>query len=139
VSETRRNIAGREPVLILQYNFHRPRRAVVVTTLVANVVAIAAVIGLIAGVYVYTCRLLIKEIDKDLLEDWDRRLALVSPDERDQLRSRPPVEVLEAIFAMPSPRERRIPSAIRRWSGFTSTGTAGDRVRTPGRSDRSDS
>jgi hypothetical protein len=111
----------------------------VVSTLVANVVAIAAVIGLIAGVYVYTCRLLIKEIDKDLLEDWDRRLALVSPDERDQLRSRPPVEVLEAIFAMPSPRERRIPSAIRRWSGLTSTGIASGRVRTQRRSDRSGS
>ena len=66
-----------------------------VSTLVANVVAIAAVIGLLAGVYVYTFRLLIKEIDKDLLADWDRRLALVSPDERDQLRSRPPLEVLE--------------------------------------------
>jgi hypothetical protein len=111
----------------------------VVSTLVANVVAIAAVIGLLAGAYVYTCRLLIKEIDKDLLADWDRRLALVSPDERDQLRSRPPLEVLEAIFAMPSPRERRIPSAIRRWSGFSPTGTASDRARTPRRSDRSSS
>ena len=107
-----------------------------VSTLVANVAAIAAVIGLIAGVYVYTCRLLITEIDKDLLEDWDRRLALVSPDERDHLRSHPPADVLEAIFAMPSPREQRTPSAIRRWSGFTSTGTASDRARTPGRSDR---
>ena len=97
-----------------------------VSTLVDNVVAIAAVIGLLAGVYVYTCRLLIKEIDKDLLADWDRRLALVSPDERDDLRSRPPVDVLEAIFAMPSPRERRIPSAIRRWSGFTATRTPSD-------------
>ncbi len=97
-----------------------------VSTLVDNVVAIAAVIGLLVGVYVYTCRLLIKEIDKDLLADWDRRLALVSPDERDELRSRPPVDVLEAIYAMPSPRERRIPSAIRRWSGFTATGTPSD-------------
>ena len=97
-----------------------------VSTLVDNVVAIAAVIGLLGGVYVYTCRLLIKEIDKDLLTDWDRRLALVSPDERDDLRSRPPVDVLEAIFAMPSPRERRIPSAIRRWSGFTATRTPSD-------------
>jgi hypothetical protein len=108
----------------------------VVSTL-ANVVAIASVIGLLTGVYVHTCRLLIKEIDKDLLADWDRRLALVSPDERAHLRSRPPVDVLEAIFAMPSPRERRIPSAIRRWSGFTPSGTASDRVRsTPKRSDR---
>ncbi len=106
-----------------------------VSTLVANVMAIAAVIGLLAGVYVYTCRLLIKEIDKDLLAAWDRRLALVSPDERDDLRSRPPAEVLEAIFAMPSPRERRNPSAIRRWNGFTPTGTASDRLRTPRRSD----
>jgi len=108
-------------------------------TFVANVVAIAAVIGILTGAYVYTGRLLIKEIDKHLLADWDRRLALVSPDERDHLRSRPPVEVLEAIFAMPSPRERRIPSAIRRWSGFTPTDTASDRVRTLRRSDRSSS
>jgi hypothetical protein len=111
----------------------------VVSTFVANVVAIAAVIGLLAGVYVYTCRLLVKEIDKELLAAWDRRLALVSPDERDHLRSRPPVDVLEAIFAMPSPRERRISSAIRRWSGFTPTRTASDRVRTSRRSDRSTS
>jgi hypothetical protein len=111
----------------------------VVSTLVANVVAIAAVIGLLCVVYGHTCRLMITEIDKDLLADWDRRLALGSPDERDDLRSRPPVEVLEAIFAMPSPRERRIPSVIRRWSGFTPTGPASDRVRTPRRSDRSSS
>jgi hypothetical protein len=108
----------------------------VVYTIVVNVVAIAAVIGILIGAYVYTCRLLIKEMDKDLLADWDLRLALVSPDERDHLRSRPPAEVLEAIFAMPSPRERRIPSAIRRLSGFTPNGTASDRVRTPRRSDR---
>lgn len=93
---------------------------------VANVVAIVAVIGTLIGVYVYTGRLLIQEIDKDLLAGWDRRLALESPDERDDLRSHPPVDVLEAIFAMPSPRERRIPSAIRRWSGFTATGTPSD-------------
>jgi hypothetical protein len=111
----------------------------VVSTIVVNVVAIAAVIGILTGAYVYTCRLLFKEIDKDLLADWDRRLTLVSSDERDHLRSRPPVEVLEAIFAMPSPRERRIPSAIRRWSGLTPAGTANDRVRTPRRSDRSSS
>ena len=110
-----------------------------VSTLVANVVPIAAVIGLLTGVYVYTCRLLVKEIDKDLLADWDRRLAVVSPDERDDLLSRPPVDVLEAIFAMPTPRERRMASAIRRWSGFTTTGTPSDRVRTPRRSDRSSS
>ena len=107
-----------------------------VSTLVANVVAIAAVIGLLTGVYVYTCRLLVKEIDKDLLADWDRRLALVSPDERDHLQSRPPVEVLDAIFAMPSPRKQRFPSVIRRWSGLTATRTASDGVRTRRRSDR---
>ena len=110
-----------------------------VSTIVVNVVAIAAVIGILIGAYVYTCRLLSKEIDKDVLAEWDLRLARVSPDERDHLRSRPPVDVLEAIFAMPSPRERRIPSVIRRWSGLTATGTASDRVRTPRRSDRSSS
>jgi hypothetical protein len=118
---------------------HQPGRAVVVSTFVTNVAAVAAVIGMLTGVYVYTCRLLIKEIDKDLLADWDRRLALASPDERDDMRSRPPVDVLEAIFAMSSPRERRIASAIRRWSGLTPTGTASGRIRTPRRSDRSSS
>jgi hypothetical protein len=79
-------------------------------------VAIAAVIGMLIGAYAHTCRRLFKEMDKDLLAEWDLRLALVSPDERDHLRSRPPVEVLEAIFAMPSPRERRFASVIRRWT-----------------------
>lgn len=108
-----------------------------VCTIVVNVVAIAAVIGILIGFYVYTCRLLFKEMDKDLLAKWDLRLALVSPDERDHLRSHPPVEVLDAIFAMPSPRKRRFPSVIRRWSGLTATGTASDGVRTRRRSDRS--
>jgi len=108
----------------------------VVCTIVFNVVAIAAVIGILVGAYAYTCRLLVKEMDKDLLAEWDLRLALVSPNERDHLQSRPPVEVLDAIFAMPSPRKQRFPSVIRRWSGLTATRTASDGVRTRRRSDR---
>jgi len=120
-------------------HYHQPGRAVVVSTLVTSVAAIAAVIGMLTGVYIYTCRLVSKEIDKEVLADWDRRLALASPDEHDDMRSRPPVDVLEAIFAMPSPPERRIASAIRRWSGLTPSGTASGRIRMPRRSDRSSS
>jgi len=53
-------------------------------------------------------------MDKDLLAEWDLRLACIA-DERDHLRSRPPVGVLEAIFAMPFPPERQFASVIRRW------------------------
>jgi len=73
-----------------------------------------AVIGMLIGAYAYTCRRLFKEIDKDLLAEWDLRLACIA-DERDHLRSRPPVGVLEAIFAMPFPPERQFASVIRRW------------------------
>jgi hypothetical protein len=69
---------------------------------------------MLIGAYAYTCRRLFKEIDKDLLAEWDLRLACIA-DERDHLRSRPPVGVLEAIFAMPFPPERQFASVIRRW------------------------
>jgi hypothetical protein len=44
---------------------------------------------------------------KDMLARWDAQLAELSPYDREQQSTQPPVEVLEAIVALPSPRSRR--------------------------------
>jgi hypothetical protein len=41
---------------------------------------------------------------RDLLSRWDYELAQLSEHERDEQRLQPPVEVLEAAMALPSPR-----------------------------------
>jgi hypothetical protein len=45
---------------------------------------------------------------RDLLSRWDSELAQLSEHERDQQRLQPPVEVLEAVVALPSPRTRQM-------------------------------
>ena len=47
-------------------------------------------------------------VARDLLSRWDAQLAELSEHERDQQRLRPPLEVLEAVVALPSPRLRQI-------------------------------
>ena len=44
---------------------------------------------------------------KDVLAAWDAKLAKLSADERERLRAQPPVAVLNALVALPSPRARR--------------------------------
>ena len=46
-------------------------------------------------------------VAKDVLTKWDAHLAELPQDERDQQRTEPPVEVLEAIAALPSPWSQR--------------------------------
>ena len=46
-------------------------------------------------------------VAKDVLAAWDAKLAKLSVDDREQLRAQPPVAVLEALVALPSPRARR--------------------------------
>jgi hypothetical protein len=85
--------------------------------IVVTIVAIASVIGLFVGFYascyVWMRRWLSGEVVKDVLAEWDLRLLLASPDEREDLRAQPPVEVLEATFALRS-RQRRFPLSIAR-------------------------
>jgi len=90
----------------------------VVSSFLVTSVVIAALIGVVVGFYaccmLYVHRLLLSEERKQDLDAWERRLTLASFDEREYLRAHPPIEVLEAIFALPSPRQRRFSMTIHR-------------------------
>ena len=47
---------------------------------------------------------------KDVLSRWDAELAQLSEHDREQQRMQPPVGVLEAFVALPSPRSRQLSS-----------------------------
>lgn len=83
-----------------------------------SIAGVAAVIGIFVGFYAcsyaYMRRWLSSEAVKDVLAQWDRQLSLVPPEEREDLLAQPPVEVVEAIFALPSFRQRRFPLRIAR-------------------------
>jgi hypothetical protein len=76
------------------------------------IVAIAGVIGVLVvaytSLYVWLNRTLLRDAAEQVLADWDCRLSLTTmPYEREVLCSEAPVEVLEAMFLMPSARQRR--------------------------------
>jgi hypothetical protein len=47
-------------------------------------------------------------VAKDVLTRWDAELAELAEGEREHVRTQPPVEILEAIWALPSARQRRV-------------------------------
>jgi len=60
------------------------------------------------SLYVWLNRTLLRDAAEQVLADWDCRLSLTTmPYEREVLCSEAPVEVLEAMFLMPSARQRR--------------------------------
>lgn len=77
----------------------------------AAMAAIAVVVGLSAVLYGWF-KLSLKRFDgvvaRDLLTRWDTELAELSQDAQERERAQPPVEVLEAILALPSPRQWRV-------------------------------
>ena len=81
-----------------------------ISNVVAIVVSIALVVSLFGALYAWyeaSLRRFNGVVAKDVLASWDARLAQLSPYDREELRTQPPVEVLEATFALPSPRQRR--------------------------------
>ena len=78
--------------------------------IVAVVASIAVVAGLCWALYGWF-RLSIHRFNgvlaKDVLAAWDAKLAKLSVDDREQLRTQPPIAVLEALVALPSARARR--------------------------------
>ena len=80
------------------------------TDIAAVVTSIAVVAGLCWALHGWF-RLSIHRFNgvaaKDVLAAWDAKLEQVSADDRDRLRAQPPVAVLEALVALPSPRARR--------------------------------
>ena len=75
----------------------------------AIVVSIAVVAGLTGALYGWF-KLSLRRFDvvmaKDVLFRWNAELAQLPVDERDRQRMQPPVEVLEAVVALPSRRLR---------------------------------
>lgn len=81
-----------------------------ISNVVAIVVSIALVVSLFGALYAWyeaSLRRFNCVVAKDVLASWDARLAQLPPYDREELRTQPPVEVLEATFALPSPRQRR--------------------------------
>jgi hypothetical protein len=78
---------------------------------IAAVVASISVVGALCWALHGWFRLSIHRFNsvtaKDVLAVWDAKLATLSTDDRERLRAHPPVAVLEALVALPSPRARR--------------------------------
>ena len=82
-----------------------------ITNVVAIVVSIALVLSLFGALHAWyeaSLRRFNGVVAKDVLASWDARLAQLPPYDREELRMQPPVEVLEATVALPSPRLRRL-------------------------------
>jgi hypothetical protein len=76
----------------------------------AAIAALAVVAGLSGALYGWfqlSLRRYQGVVARDVLTRWDAELAELPADERDQERWQPPVEVLEAILALPAERLRR--------------------------------
>ena len=82
-----------------------------ISNVVAIVLSISVVISLFGALYVWfeaSLRRFNGVVAKDVPASWDARLAQLPPHDREELRMQPPVEVLEATVALPSPRQRRL-------------------------------
>jgi len=73
----------------------------------ASIAVVAGLSGLLYGWFKLTLHRFDVVVAKDVLTKWDAHLALLPRDERDLQRTQPPVEVLEAIAALPSPWSQR--------------------------------
>lgn len=73
----------------------------------ASIAVVACLAGALYGWFKVSLRRFDGVVANDLLTRWDAELAELSEYERDQERAQPPVEVLEAILALPSARPRR--------------------------------
>ena len=81
-----------------------------IVNILAIVAALAVVISLCMALYLWF-RVSLTRFDgalaREVLSRWDAQLAELSDAEREHQRAHPPVEVLEAIVALPSPWSRR--------------------------------
>jgi hypothetical protein len=78
-----------------------------IANIATGVAAVVLVNGLFAGLYIWfylSERRLAGEAASHVLATWDARLAPLSPRERAELGAQPPLEVLEALFALPAGR-----------------------------------
>jgi hypothetical protein len=82
--------------------------------MLTDIAAVAASIALVAGLswalhgwFTVSIRRFDGVAAKDVLAAWDAKLAKLSEDDRERLRTQPPAAVLNALVALPSPRARR--------------------------------
>lgn len=79
------------------------------TNVLAIAAAIAVVISLCGALFVWF-HVSLSRFDRvtasDVLDRWEAELAGLSEAERTRARTQPPAEILEALFALPSPRQR---------------------------------
>jgi len=76
----------------------------------AALASLAVIAGLSAALYAWfqlSLRRFYAVAARDVLTDWDARLAELSEYESERQRTHPPVEVLEAILDLPSRRRPR--------------------------------
>jgi hypothetical protein len=76
----------------------------------AALASLAVIAGLSAALYAWfqlSLRRFYAVAARDVLTDWDARLAELSEYDREHQRTHPPVEVLEAILDLPSRRRPR--------------------------------
>jgi hypothetical protein len=76
----------------------------------AALASLAVIAGLSAALYAWfqlSLRRVYAVAARDVLTDWDARLAELSEYDREHQRTHPPVEVLEAILDLPSRRPPR--------------------------------
>ena len=80
------------------------------TDIAAVVTSIAVVAGLgwaLHGWFTLSIDRFNRVAAKDVLAAWDAKLAKLSAQDRELLRTQPPAAVLEALVALPSARARR--------------------------------
>jgi hypothetical protein len=78
-----------------------------ITAVVASIAVLAGLCWALHGWFTMSLNRFNTVVAKDVLAGWDAQLAALSADEREDRRAQPPAEVLEAIFALPSPRSKR--------------------------------
>lgn len=72
-----------------------------------SIAVVAGLSGLLYGWFKLSLHRFDVVVAKDVLTNWDAHLSELPQDERDLQRTQPPVEVLEAIAALPSPWSQR--------------------------------
>jgi hypothetical protein len=73
----------------------------------ASIAVVAGLSGLLYGWFKLSLHRFDVVVAKDVLTKWDAHLAELPEDERNLQRTEPPVDVLEAIAALPSPWSQR--------------------------------
>jgi|tagenome__1003787_1003787.scaffolds.fasta_scaffold19764573_1 hypothetical protein len=76
----------------------------------ATMLSVAVVAGLSSALYAWftlSLRRFHAVVAQDVLTQWDAQMAALPEYDREHQRAHPPVEVLEAILALPSARQPR--------------------------------